>query len=198
MKFEDETDATVGVSFHAAIGYLRMPPKSADERRNRIRASKACELCNQKRVKCDALTVGLPCTRCKRSGHDDCTLINSRRGQYPRKRAKTLSQSDATGDVASTVDGASLDGDDPRPPSASVSRLEVQQSVQPSAVSPDISRHEHLDELSPLSRNSTTTRDPDDLYPAVSVSASCARRLPSKRPTRQYSQTPSRPRTGLS
>lgn len=68
-----------------------MPPEGKDSSgsRKRSRASKACQRCNQKRVKCDALLVGQPCSRCQRGGHVPCVLINSRRGQYPRKRAVT-------------------------------------------------------------------------------------------------------------
>merc|ERR1711977_652228 len=55
---------------------------------NRSRASKACQRCNQKRVKCDATLVGLPCSRCKSCGYTDCALIDSRRGQYPRKKQR--------------------------------------------------------------------------------------------------------------
>ncbi|KAK3074267.1 hypothetical protein LTR53_003428 [Teratosphaeriaceae sp. CCFEE 6253] len=76
-------------------------PASAGGTSSRARASKACARCNQKRVKCDALAVGQPCSRCKRSGITQCVLISSRRGQYPRKRAaSTNSATSATNDVA--------------------------------------------------------------------------------------------------
>ncbi|KAK4973179.1 hypothetical protein LTR42_006473 [Elasticomyces elasticus] len=58
---------------------------------NRARASKACARCNKKRVKCDALTVGQPCSRCRRGGISECVLISSRRGLYKRQRAATSS-----------------------------------------------------------------------------------------------------------
>ncbi|KAF2096104.1 hypothetical protein NA57DRAFT_78876 [Rhizodiscina lignyota] len=56
----------------------------------RLRAAKACKRCNQRRVKCDALEKGTPCSRCKASDvrPSDCVLIQSRRGTYARKKAK--------------------------------------------------------------------------------------------------------------
>src|SRR3954453_12340912 len=51
----------------------------------RCRAAKACRRCNEKRVKCDALERGTPCTRCAQRNEVDCVLIQSRRGIYTRK-----------------------------------------------------------------------------------------------------------------
>lgn len=50
-----------------------------------VRASKACKHCSQRKVKCDAIKNGLPCSRCRMDKHDDCALIPSRRGTYDRK-----------------------------------------------------------------------------------------------------------------
>ncbi|KAA8911061.1 hypothetical protein TRICI_003942 [Trichomonascus ciferrii] len=52
------------------------------------RASKACQTCHRRRVKCDASEVGLPCTRCKQGGVPDCRFIVSRRGTYDRRKRK--------------------------------------------------------------------------------------------------------------
>jgi hypothetical protein len=64
-------------------------------RPNAIRASKACARCNHKRVKCDVVKTGLPCSRCQRSGSAECVLIDSRRGKYPRKKSAALSKAAA-------------------------------------------------------------------------------------------------------
>ncbi|KAJ5148311.1 hypothetical protein N7526_001663 [Penicillium atrosanguineum] len=44
----------------------------------KIRASRACILCHQRKVRCDALTFGFPCTNCR---HDNtrCILAKKRR-----------------------------------------------------------------------------------------------------------------------
>lgn len=57
------------------------------------RASKACQTCHRRRVKCDASEVGLPCTRCKQGGVPDCRFIVSRRGTYDRKKRKLSTSS---------------------------------------------------------------------------------------------------------
>ncbi|KAK6423263.1 hypothetical protein LTR95_016560 [Oleoguttula sp. CCFEE 5521] len=69
---------------------------------SRIRAPKACARCNQKRVKCDASTVGQPCSRCRRSGLEECVLISSRRGQYARRRPIVSSQASDGGEAAAS------------------------------------------------------------------------------------------------
>lgn len=52
------------------------------------RASKACQSCHRRRVKCDASEIGLPCTRCKQGRIPDCRFIVSRRGTYDRRRQR--------------------------------------------------------------------------------------------------------------
>lgn len=54
----------------------------------RFRAAKACQRCNQRRIKCDAVERGIPCSKCRENGKVECRLIKSRRGTYPRKKAK--------------------------------------------------------------------------------------------------------------
>ncbi|KAL0935112.1 uncharacterized protein CTRU02_209703 [Colletotrichum truncatum] len=53
----------------------------------RHRAARACQKCNEKRIKCDASERGTPCTRCVEKGEVECKLIKSRRGTYARKLA---------------------------------------------------------------------------------------------------------------
>jgi hypothetical protein len=61
--------------------------------RARLRASKACSRCNQRKVKCDAAQIGVPCSRCQMDHVNDCTLIVSKRGIYDRKNAQNRHQS---------------------------------------------------------------------------------------------------------
>ncbi|UPX14083.1 uncharacterized protein EKO05_0004574 [Ascochyta rabiei] len=77
---------------------------TTEHRRARVRTAKACRLCNEKRVKCDASERGIPCTRCEQRGEPGCTLIQSRRGIYVRKprrqQVRTRSESnDALGET---------------------------------------------------------------------------------------------------
>ncbi|KIW12339.1 hypothetical protein PV08_09616 [Exophiala spinifera] len=92
---------------------------SMDKPRQRVRAFKACQRCNQRKVKCDAAQTGLPCTRCKVDGVHGCAFISSRRGTYDRWRsAKARSRTpqasstaatpvDSTSPEASTIGGSS-------------------------------------------------------------------------------------------
>ena len=52
--------------------------------RKRQRASIACQSCNSRRVKCNAATVGSPCSNCQCTGRD-CQLIKSKRGKRKSK-----------------------------------------------------------------------------------------------------------------
>ncbi|KAE8143817.1 hypothetical protein BDV38DRAFT_232087 [Aspergillus pseudotamarii] len=68
------------------------PKQSRQRQAGRIRASKACRRCNEKRVKCDASERGMPCTRCIQRNEPDCRLIQSRRGVYTRKPRSQLAE----------------------------------------------------------------------------------------------------------
>ena len=59
----------------------------------RIRAAKACKRCNQRRIKCDVTEIGQPCSRCRKSDWNDCTLIDTKRGRYSRELMKKPSAS---------------------------------------------------------------------------------------------------------
>lgn len=63
----------------------------------RFRAAKACKACNQRRVKCDAVERGTPCTRCEQSQISPCTLIESKRGTYSRKAASETTKGQRKG-----------------------------------------------------------------------------------------------------
>src|SRR5579862_4134751 len=66
---------------HARNGERLMSenPKKA----NRKRAAFACKPCNARRLKCDAVENGWPCSRCRSLGREgDCELHQSRRGKY--------------------------------------------------------------------------------------------------------------------
>ncbi|KAK6379359.1 hypothetical protein LTS17_006277 [Exophiala oligosperma] len=64
---------------------------------NRFRAARACQRCHLKRVKCDAMVHGLPCTRCQEIGNDDCVLMQSKRGTYLRTRSRWSRSQNAQG-----------------------------------------------------------------------------------------------------
>lgn len=71
----------------AAESHPQTQSDAQSKRTKRFRAAKACRRCNEKRVKCDATELGLPCTRCKQGNRNDCALIQSRRGIYQRKKS---------------------------------------------------------------------------------------------------------------
>jgi hypothetical protein len=51
--------------------------------RKRKRAAFACKPCNARRLKCDAVECGIPCSRCRSLNREqDCELHQSRRGKY--------------------------------------------------------------------------------------------------------------------
>ncbi|KAF5974136.1 cutinase transcription factor 1 beta [Fusarium coicis] len=51
----------------------------------------ACERCNRRRTKCDGSVTGVPCSACRKSGHDgQCALIQSKRRRGPDGRYTLL------------------------------------------------------------------------------------------------------------
>ncbi|KAH7171688.1 hypothetical protein DER46DRAFT_622571 [Fusarium sp. MPI-SDFR-AT-0072] len=51
----------------------------------------ACERCNRRRTKCDGSVIGVPCSACRKSGHDgQCALIQSKRRRGPDGRYTLL------------------------------------------------------------------------------------------------------------
>lgn len=89
------------------------------------RASKACQTCHQRRVKCDASKCGLPCSRCKQDGVPDCQFIVSRRGTYDRKKRKL-----------SNASSSSTTSPQPTGPSASSSSVGVRRVERDGADTP--------------------------------------------------------------
>ncbi|KIW42284.1 uncharacterized protein PV06_05847 [Exophiala oligosperma] len=95
-------------------------PASPEKPRHRVRAFKACQRCNQRKVKCDAAQTGLPCTRCKVDGAQGCAFISSRRGTYDRwrsvkARARTP-QSNSTAETrveSTSPDAGQIEGGSP-------------------------------------------------------------------------------------
>ncbi|KAK5063038.1 hypothetical protein LTR84_005114 [Exophiala bonariae] len=73
----------------------------------RVRAGKACQRCSQRKVKCDGAIHGLPCSRCRSDGVQDCKLNSSRRGCYQRKGRPIPSSSRAK----QSLDAASIQND---------------------------------------------------------------------------------------
>lgn len=62
----------------------------------RIRASNACQRCSRRKIKCDAATAGVPSSRCRSDGLQDCKLNASQRGRYSRKKQLVTPQSAAS------------------------------------------------------------------------------------------------------
>src|SRR5271170_3115306 len=57
-------------------------PSQRANKPKRKRAAFACKPCNSRRLKCDAVERGLPCTRCRALAREaDCELQQSRRGK---------------------------------------------------------------------------------------------------------------------
>ncbi len=52
----------------------------------RKRASKACQRCSQRKIKCDASCGNKPCSRCRMDRVEHCSFPPSTRGTYDRKR----------------------------------------------------------------------------------------------------------------
>ncbi|KAG0131989.1 putative fungal-specific transcription factor [Tuber indicum] len=60
----------------------------------RKRSMIACKNCNERRVRCDASTIGLPCSNCQHSGKGECQFIESKRvrgarGRFERQDGKS-------------------------------------------------------------------------------------------------------------
>jgi len=51
----------------------------------RLRASRACQTCSVRKVRCDATEVGIPCSRCRVDQSPNCLLLPSKRGTYARQ-----------------------------------------------------------------------------------------------------------------
>ncbi|KIW79772.1 hypothetical protein Z517_06386 [Fonsecaea pedrosoi CBS 271.37] len=54
----------------------------------RCRAARACRRCHVKRIKCDAIEGGMPCTGCQQADNSECTLMPSNRGTYIRTASR--------------------------------------------------------------------------------------------------------------
>ncbi|KAI1371674.1 hypothetical protein F4677DRAFT_434809 [Hypoxylon crocopeplum] len=54
----------------------------------RLRASRACQTCSLRKVRCDVTEVGLPCSRCRAAKSPNCFLVASRRGTYARRQTQ--------------------------------------------------------------------------------------------------------------
>ena len=79
-----------------------MTKTAPNDSRTRIRAGKACNRCSQRKIKCDAATYGLPCSRCRSDQINDCTLRASLRGTYDRKERALTGQRKAAQSERST------------------------------------------------------------------------------------------------
>ena len=110
------------------------------------RAAKACQRCNQKRIKCDALQRGLPCSRCREIGEAECTLLESRRGTYARKRARLDS---STEDAHPRPSAARASNSESNPPTDSIRSQAVIRDSGTIATPSQLQRHDHADQDGP-------------------------------------------------
>ncbi|KAH6683411.1 hypothetical protein B0J14DRAFT_647627 [Halenospora varia] len=60
-------------------------PGESDQGPVRLRASRACQACSLRKVRCDATEVGIPCSRCRVDRSSNCVLLASKRGTYVRQ-----------------------------------------------------------------------------------------------------------------
>ncbi|KIW84335.1 hypothetical protein Z517_03585 [Fonsecaea pedrosoi CBS 271.37] len=126
----------------------------------RFRAAKACLLCRQKRVKCDAMDHGTPCTRCVLSGKTDCVLFESKRGTYKRKQRVAVEQQ------RRESPGKDLHGNSSENPAVPSYTSGTTLAEEP----------QHRPDASPLNHRSTTAseptaRPPDEQFQTEHLSA---------------------------
>lgn len=60
-------------------------PEAGEQGPVRLRASRACQTCSLRKVRCDATEVGIPCSRCRVDQSTNCVLLPSKRGTYARQ-----------------------------------------------------------------------------------------------------------------
>lgn len=95
---------------------LKMPDLGCTEQqptRPRIRAGKACKLCHDKRIKCDAM-YQVPCTPCVQGRNAHCVLRETKRGTYTRKshRQGTVTANPRGGSKPSSPSNARVESED--------------------------------------------------------------------------------------
>ncbi|KAJ4248462.1 hypothetical protein NW762_012799 [Fusarium torreyae] len=81
----------------------------AQERSSKRRASRACLSCRNRKVRCDVVGRGVPCTNCRLDGVD-CVVTESNRGRRPT--STTISSTNATASATITA-AADTTIDDP-------------------------------------------------------------------------------------
>lgn len=132
-------------------GTMPLPPAPA-----RQRAARACQRCNRRKTKCDAVQSRGPCSRCRMDRVGDCVLASSRRGTYDRNAPRPCRpghgmQQDSRGDDdAHTIDPLDEPASSPAMRDPSLGDPPDAWSlppVQPSSPSvwADPEPHEHLD-----------------------------------------------------
>lgn len=58
-----------------------MPASGVGERGKKKRAGRACVLCRARKVRCDAVLNGVPCTNCRLDSLE-CTIPKNKRHRY--------------------------------------------------------------------------------------------------------------------
>ncbi|KAM0415796.1 hypothetical protein ACHAPT_013257 [Fusarium lateritium] len=82
----------------------------------RLRASRACQACSSRKVRCDATEIGLPCSRCRVNKSPNCFLVASRRGTYPRKQHKEQTRQQSAMSPSPVGSGSAASDRDPSAP----------------------------------------------------------------------------------
>lgn len=100
----------------------------------RLRASRACQTCSLRKVRCDATEVGLPCSRCRVDKSPNCVLVSSKRGTYARRQTRLTSPYERTTSVKIDAQSSNTrypSSDDAHSTRRSISSVE---SAQPNPV----------------------------------------------------------------
>ncbi|KAF2120989.1 hypothetical protein BDV96DRAFT_283377 [Lophiotrema nucula] len=123
------------------------PSAGAKPRRRervRMRASRACQRCSQRKVQCDGAQGGLPCSRCRADSDASCFFVPSRRGTFARKKnlSRPALATDAPQSHVASIDRlpqpSRIDGTSPAD-SAAADSASIVGTVASSADAPDTS-----------------------------------------------------------
>jgi hypothetical protein len=111
-------------------------PSQRSQTRNRIRATRACQRCSQRKVQCDGTKGGLPCSRCRVDNASDCHFLPSRRGTYPRKKASSAPAPVEALDGLTTLSPPSVNNENTRGLTASPIHIEGSHVNTPASSEP--------------------------------------------------------------
>lgn len=70
------------LSHHGILFSFEYQPRVDANMKRARRAAAACHTCHKRKVRCDALIHGQPCTNCRIDGRDDCTVRTKPQGMW--------------------------------------------------------------------------------------------------------------------